>query len=717
MIRTTVTWLLAAAFALAPALTAAPARADVTLGPLQVVLETMVPSIPGGQDTLRLRGRVVNSSDDTVDDVSIRLRRSSSPIAERAAIATIAAAGLEAEGREPSDVPLPGTSVVVADSLAPGELASFSIRVPVDAIGFTDPGSYVVALEALGRIEGVDEFDERQGILRTFVPWMPSDASVDPVSVAWLWPLAGWPAQTVSGVLLDEQTPEELAPDGRLGQLVTLGQRHQTSVSWIVDPVLLQMAQQMSDGYQVLRDGDVVVGDADAVAAGWLEQVTAATRVSAVQAMPYADVDASALTRGGMPTDVVRSVTQAPRVAAEALGEQPDGVLYWAPFGRLDQPALDVLASAGITTVVLAGSSIATALPEAEAVPEAGPLPGAAADEAAATIALPTDAGTITGVLTDAGLSRVLALPQSTAADVITARQQFLAETATAALGMQDAGIADGVLVAAPPSVRWTATASLVTPLLRSLRSAPWLRPITLAELLAAPIPDSGRRRAGYGERAREQELNRRYVASLARTNASLATFTSIIDNPTGVTEPFSEALLRASSSAWRTQPGVGTELLDTIRVDLAERTSQVRVLSQGTITLSGDSGKVPVTIANDLDRSVTVGVQLRGRPGLRLSSEPVEGIRIEAGRMASVDLDARVVGGDPLAVEVQLIGPDGQDYGQPATITLMSTAYARAAAWVVALAFVAIVVFVIVGVARRIHKVQRGAAGKADSP
>jgi hypothetical protein len=46
-----------------------------------------------------------------------------------------------------------------------------------------------------------------------------------------------------------------------------------------------------------------------------------------------------------------------------------------------------------------------------------------------------------------------------------------------------------------------------------------------------------------------------------------------------------------------------------------------------------------------------------------------------------------------------------------------MSTAYARAAAWVVALAFVAIVVFVIVGVARRIHKVQRGAAGKADSP
>jgi hypothetical protein len=713
--RTALTWILAVAFALAPAVASSPARADVTLGPLRVVLETMAPSIPGAQDTLRLRGRVVNSSDDTVDDVSIRLRRSSAPIAARTEIARAAEAGLEAEGREPADVPLPGTSVAVADSLAPGEFAAFNVRVPVSAIGFTDPGSYVIALEALGRIEGVDEFDERHGMLRTFVPWVPPDADVSPVFVAWLWPLAAWPAQTVSGVLLDDQTPEELAPEGRLGQLATLGQRHQATVSWIVDPALLQVAQQMSDGYQVVRDGDVVVGNSDAVAAGWLDQVTTATRLSAVHVLPYADVDASALTRGGMSTDVVRSVTQAPRVTAEALGKQPDGVLYWAPFGRLDQPALDVLASAGVTTVVLAGTS----LPASDDTSDSATSPAAdtGTTDGAATVAIATDAGSIRGVLTDAGLARVLALPQRTAADVITARQQFLAETATAALTLQEAGITGGTLVASPPSVRWTATASLITPLLRAMRTAPWLRPITLTELLAAPIPDSVRRRAGYGERAREQELDRRYIASLARTNTALATFTSIIDNPTGVTEPFSEALLRASSSAWRTQSGVGAELLDSIRLDLEEQTAQVRVLSQGTITLSGDSGKVPVTIANDLDRSVTVGVMLRSRPGLRLSSEPIEGIRIEAGRMASVDLDARVVGGDPLAVEVQLIGPGGQDYGNPATITLMSTAYARAAAWVVAVAFVAIVIFVIVGVARRIHKAQRAAAERASRP
>jgi len=72
---------------------------------------------------------------------------------------------------------------------------------------------------------------------------------------------------------------------------------------------------------------------------------------------------------------------------------------------------------------------------------------------------------------------------------------------------------------------------------------------------------------------------------------------------------------------------------------------------------------------------------------------------------MASVDIDARVVGGDPLEVDVQLLTPDMAPYGRPAEIQLVSTAYSRAAAWVVAAAFVAILVFVVVGVTRRIHK------------
>ncbi len=139
--------------------------------------------------------------------------------------------------------------------------------------------------------------------------------------------------------------------------------------------------------------------------------------------------------------------------------------------------------------------------------------------------------------------------------------------------------------------------------------------------------------------------------------------------------------------------------------------------VKDSTITFSGDAGRVPVTISNDLDRSVTVGVTLRGSPPLRLESEPLTEIRIEAGRMASVDIDARVVGGDPLPVEVQLLGPDGEDYGRPADIQLVSTAYARAAAWVVAAAFGAIAVFVVFGVIRRIRTAQGGRSRPPSGP
>ena len=269
-------------------------------------------------------------------------------------------------------------------------------------------------------------------------------------------------------------------------------------------------------------------------------------------------------------------------------------------------------------------------------------------------------------------------------------------------------------MVAAPSSVRWAPTASLLSPLLRATRTAPWLSALSLQDLLAAPTSSTSRQRGGYGTHARDAELGQDYLLRVSRLNARLDVLSSIIDDPTGISEPFAEALLRSESSAWRSEPLAGERLLTSISDGLDEETARVRVLSVGTITFSGDTGRVPVTITNELDRSVTVGLDLRGRPALRLSSEPLTGIRIEAGKMASVDIEARVVGGDPLAVDVQLLGPEGESYGKPATITVTSTAYARAAAWVVAAAFLAILVFVVVGVTRRIRKAQaaRGPSG-----
>ncbi|MHB1065904.1 MAG: DUF6049 family protein [Candidatus Nanopelagicales bacterium] len=669
-------------------------RAEESTAPSVIVaIDSLTPLVPAAAGTLTISGQVISTARAELTDVAVILRRSPEPLQARKEVAAVAESPLAPEGGDPDSVLLPQTRVVVAPVLPLGGRAGFRISLPLADLGLATDGTYVLSVEATGRDAGTDPAPVRKGIVRTFLPWYPDPAAVAPVALVWLWPLADWPARDAAGVLLDERTPDALAEGGRLDRLASVGGRFGTTVSWIVDPALLQTADDMTRGYQVVVDGEITVGDKEQAAARWLGLVRTATQDPGLRSLPYADIDASSVVRAGMTNDVVRAVTTGPGIAAAALGSTAPGGLYWAPFGRLDRGAANVLASAGVTAMVLS----ADAMPVTD---------GAGSGLGEATAALPTSFGAVRAVLADRGLSDILSLPQRSATEVIQARQRFLAETALIASAIPSDQGARTVVVA-PASVRWDPAAALVSPLLRATRTAPWLASATLAQVLDRPASSTSRQRGGYGPKARDAELPAAYMASVARASAMLASFTSIIDDPTGISEPFSAALLRAESAGWRTGLQAGRELVESIADDLRASMGRVRVLSEGTITFSGDSGRVPVTIANDLDRSVTVGLALVGRPSLRLMSEPLAGITIEAGKMASVDIPARVVGGDPLPVEVQLLDADQAAYGRPAQITLASTAYARAAAWVVALAFVAILVFVAVGVTRRIRKAQ----------
>jgi len=665
-----------------------------------VIIDTLTPLIPTADGTLTIHGRLISTSRSELTDVSVLLRRSAAPLTSRKELDVVSAAAMSPTEGDPDAVALTSTTVPVIDSLPASGRAPFTLRIPFADLGLTDDGTYVLSVEAVGRETGVDSSAVRKGVLRTFLPWYPTPDSIKPVKLVWLWPLADWPARSASGILLDNRTPMELSDGGRLDRLLDLGNRFRGSVSWVADPALLQTAAAMADGYQVVIDDQITVGDREQDARRWLTTLGAATDGVPLSTLPYADIDASAVVRAGMANDVVRAVTTGPGVAAAAIGHTAPGGLYWAPFGRVDRATANVLASAGVTSIVLSADAMPATDSQATVLGEA-------------TTSLPTSFGAMRAVLADPGLSRILALPQSTASDVLTARQRFLAETALIASTLP-VDQADRTLVVAPSSARWDPAVSLIAPLLRATRSAPWLSSTTLEQVLKEPASTTSRERGGYGQKAKDAEPSPGYMQSIARVSARLGSFTSIIDDPTGISEPYSAALLRAESASWRTDLPGGRRLITSIGDQLSGEMSLVHVLSKGSITFSGDNGRVPVTISNDLDRSVTVGLILKGQPPLRLESEPLTSIRIEAGRMASVDIDARVVGGDPLTVEVQLLDAEQGAYSKPAIITLSSTAYARAAAWVVAVAFVAILVFVVVGVTRRIRK-SRATTPRAD--
>ena len=685
-----------------------PSAHAVTDAPMQVVLDRLTPVVPEPDDALRIEGRIVNTTSNVMADAAVRLRLSSQPLTRRSQITTVRKAGLDTEDPtdpeiepfgEPTDAVIGETRVAVADSIPPRGQVSFSLRIPFAELPLRDQGVYALAVEALGTQRGIarQEFEERQGIVRTFLPWFPDPADVTPVEMVWLWPLADWPARAADGIFLDDRTPREIAPGGRLDELVQTGSLQPRSVSWIADPALLQSARDMSDGYQVVRGGQVVVGDGSADAEAWLLALDAALEQSrppatdgpALRVLPYADVDATALNRADMSTDVVRAITQAVPVASAAIGQPVTGGIYWAPGGRLDRPTADLLASAGVRTVIVSGR----ALRAQDAY--------AGANTGRAVIS--TSFGALQAVLREPRMSDLLTAPQRTRSDAILVRQEFLAESGVLS-GTIPQDAPSRAIVVGPDDIRWDPSPIVANALLKATISAPWMTPLPLTDLLEGTSNPLRRDRGGYGRKAEAAELPSVYLAQVRAASEELAAFTSVLDNPIGISDVYASALLRSVSAAWRTEPERGEELLASTRDQLTAQVDQVRVLSEGTVTFSGDTGRVPVTIENNLDRSVTVGVQLRASPSLRLESAPLEGITVEPGRKVSVDLEARVVGGNALPVRVQLLTPDGSRFGTPARIDVASTAYARAAAWVVAIAFVAIVVFVVVGVTRRIR-------------
>lgn len=669
----------------------APARALTTDASIDVVIDELAPLVPRAASTLVVTGRVVNVTPRAIEQVSVRLRTSTGPVADRSLVDEIASAPLNPDA--PYDNRYFDRTRDSIGVLAPGEQADFAIRIPMRELRLRGSGAYVVSVEALGRDPGVDEFEARQGIQRTFVPWFPATQPVRPVALTWLWPLADWPARSPDGAFLNDRTPNELSADGRLRQLVDIGASHASAVTWVADPQLLQSAAAIARGYRVQRDGVPVVGDRSPQASTWLTALERAVRGSTLHVLPYADVDAVAARRAGLSDDVVRSVTTAVPVSRQAVDSTVRGELAWAPDGRYDKQTANLLATAGVRTVVLG----ADAMPLADDA-ERTTTPNGIADYGTAI-------GPIDAVLIDQPLQRTLSLPQSTAAQVLDARQRFLAHTAV--IAQQDDGTAGArVIAVAPADLRWNPDRRLVMPLLRATQAAPWLRTATLDRLLRAPREP--RTRAAYGEQERRGELPPRYLERVVKSQARVDSLVSVLVDPVAVAPAFGSALLRTQSSAWRSELRTGEQLVTSVNREVAARTGAVRALSSGTVTFSGDSGRVPVTIANDGTDSVSIGVQLIGEPASRLSSTPHEPIEIEPGRKASIDLEARVIGGDPLTVRVQLLTPDGEPFGDAETITLGSTAYARAAAWVVGLAFAAIAIFVIVGVTRRIAKARR---------
>lgn len=635
-----------------------PAHTNPRVVPLEqsveIALTRMTPLNPQPGDTLRMAGRLRNRGEQDLTALQVRLLLSATPLATRSEIATVVAGGTERDGPPTLAVSQPIPALVSRTAV------DWSLEIPIDSLPLTTAGVYVAGLEVIGT--GADGSVQRVGLARTFLVWFPQ-GSVQPTRLAWLWPVTAYPDRALDGVQLNEQTAAEMAPGGRLARLVDAA--GQARITWVLDPALLETAQDMADGYEVGAGPTArAPGAGSAVADDWLADMKREVAGTPTVATSYALPDAMALERAGMSSSIELATQRAAAGVSAATGADVGRVLAWPPGGVLTPSALRQYARGGAASVLLSD----TVLP-----PQTG-------------LTYTPDGFTTWGdmdvVLADSGLSAALAMPQESQSEALLARQRFLAEIAMIAGELPD----DPRSVVAAPDPLWNPRARFLRQTLRALQGAVYARLVGLgaARRQAVEVP---RTRVPYSADQRAAELPRTYLDEVQRQQRDARRLEAILTEPTGF--GYDEAVIRQTSGTWRSNLLGGTDLVRTVSEQLRVRTNQVRVATSGTFTLPGDSGRIPVTVANDLDADVTVGIRLESDEPARLIAPEIEPFEVPAGRKVSLEVEAQVVGSGTLPVTIQLTTPAGRAYGEPVPVLVRTTAYSQAAAYVVTGAFV----------------------------
>lgn len=656
--------------------------ADAAVPAVQITLVSQTPVVATEGSTITLNGEVANTSTAAIKDLSVALRLSPTPVRSRAEIPLILAGTAGRTG-----VNVAGTETLLAAELAPGQRVSFTVSTPIADLHLPANSEVVVlGVEAVGDITG-DGLSARQlGFTRTLLPWFPNPAEVAPTSVVWLYPLSSAPARTSENLFLDDHLADEVRRGGRLSGLLDAASEHPSSVSWVVDPALLESLTDMIDGYRVQGVGKhTTPGTGGADAAAWLARLTALTAQAPMFATAYGGPDVVALHRANLDLDIARATTTAAGLPRQILGRDVTGNFAWPPSGVIDDGTLNVLQASGTTAVVLSGSFL-------RPPPSINYTPSG-------SVAIAAGGSVIRGVVSDPAISALVghhAESGNTAAalndDPVVREQTALALLAMTTLELPST---TRTLVVAPALI-WTSD-EVTGALVNALSSTPWAVPMPLGQLLTAPPSEITRVRGDYSARNIAAELPPYFLNSVAQGRTQLAALRAVApDIPDHLSVDFESALTRAESAAWRASPATGRELLMRTRAGIADEIAQVTIMSRAPVTLPGDQGVIPITIANDLDRPARVGVRLTGTPSVRFNAADIPAVTLAPGQKTTLEVLAHVVGTGPVSVQISLLSPDGQPFGVPVDMQVKSAAYAHAAGWVVLALFAVLAILLV---------------------
>jgi len=607
------------------------------------------PQVP----TIELRFRATNLGVETLEDLTIGV--------------TLFGRVLSRTAYEQSLVADPVPAVVIeAETLAreggiePGQRRTFDVSLPLDAPGIDPASSGIYPLKVDLRSAGVP-----LAAIRTPVIYLVREPE-QPLELSWTFVLHEPIAFRPDGVFTSTALEDALRPRGSLTRQLQALQAvltpGDTPIDVAISPVLVTQLLRMRDGYVVQTsegtrevpadEGGAAAADA---ALGSLARIATSPAV-AVSALPFSAPEIPSLISGGLARDLDLQMERGREVLSTALGAAPDPSVFRPPGGALDDAAVDALAGRGIRILALDPGSVESPLQPLGFAPP----PVTALRENA----------DVAGLLPDPAVSTLIASPLVDD-DPILGSQVALGELA--AIWQELPGQARGLTLVFPEDLELPG--AFYGRFLQTVAGAPWLRPVTAADLVAAFPPGDPNTLALPTPRS----FGAFYVDELKQTRRRVDVYRSMLAAPSPEPERLETQLLLAESGDFLGDPSAGFAFVRDASAHVGSAFGAVRAEAGpgGLVTLTSRSGStIPIRVTNDAEEAYRVSIALVSQ---YLEGAPHEDLVLGPGeaRELTFEVDLKATGRFP--VLIQVVAPIGRVVNESGFV-VRSTAYSRIA-------------------------------------
>lgn len=666
--------------------TAPVAGPPVDEGSVNLVAAPAFAGVVRAGQALQVSGTVSNSTGQDMDAGTASVYLPANRMSDRAALS----AWLDSDaGSAGTPLGPPLGSTVIGD-LAPGQVRAFTITIPAAALA--DSGASMATFPLAVRLAAGDvEVD----FTRSAVVRLPVDAPPQ-VSLAIVTPLVTPPGST--GLLSADELAALTAPGGLLAIQLRTALAHPVAIG--LDPMIAASIRLLGTA-------------APRSAIDWLTALESAP--NDVFPLGYADADPSLAIQAGMSlpltplgfpideslfppaTDETPAPDATPVPAPEPTVPTAETLLAWKysveglawpADSAVDAGDLGALSDAGYSRVLLNSSQVG-------GVSGASPnvtIRGADDRELAATVA-------------DDTVSRLL----RTAASALTEADANAALAALAAhLALSASQPGEATLIAALDR-DGSASAPRLDSTLTALESLPWVAArgftgalgLPSAQATFVPMPHPADRVAT--------------ARPIPAVEQAVTAFSSVVDEPTLVTEPRRLALLALLAESWAFDQAGWTSATAAYLDEGKAILASVGIPEGSVINFPLEKGNLPIAVTNALDFPVTVYVTVQpARAILDVLDDRVE-LKIEANSQSKASVPVQSIANGEVRTTVSLASATGVQISTPTSVDLNVQAGWETAATVV-LAIIVVLLFA-AGIARTVLRWRKAKASLVEAP